>query len=171
MEHEFIPIQPEAMDENVFHLVGDDWMFITAGTLEKFNAMTASWGGFGVLWQKNICFCVIRPQRYTLEFVENNANFSLSFFSGAYREVLNFFGAHSGRDVDKMKGQGLTPLAGRDKTVHFKEAKLYLECRKIYFQDLVPENFIDSAIAYFYPEKDYHRMFVAEITGCYAKKS
>ncbi|MBD3272717.1 MAG: flavin reductase family protein, partial [Elusimicrobia bacterium] len=58
-------IKPEEIHDNVFKAVGSDWMLITAGTLKSFNMMTASWGGFGILWHKNICWCVLRPQRHT----------------------------------------------------------------------------------------------------------
>ena len=37
---------------NPFELIGKDWMLISAGTAEKWNTMTASWGGVGVMWGK-----------------------------------------------------------------------------------------------------------------------
>ena len=47
-------------------------MLITAGTKEKCNTMTASWGGLGVLWGGPVATVYIRPQRYTMEFVEGS---------------------------------------------------------------------------------------------------
>ena len=44
------PIDPKAIDQNVFSLIGEKWMLITAGTAERCNTMTASWGGLGVIW-------------------------------------------------------------------------------------------------------------------------
>lgn len=170
MGNEFKALKPELINDNVFKLIGSDWMLVTAGTVGKFNAMTASWGGFGYLWNKNICICVVRPNRYTFEFIEKAADFTLSFFEEKYRDVLSFYGTNSGRDVDKMKGTGITAQEGADGTVHFQEAKLYLECRKIYFQDLDPKNFIDPKIATNYSAGDYHRMYIGEITGCFSKE-
>jgi hypothetical protein len=45
----------------------------------------------------------------------------------------------------------------------FAEAELSLECRKIYFDDLNPAQFIDPTVHENYPEKDFHRMYFGEI--------
>ena len=161
-------IQPEGIQDNVFKLIGKDWMLITGGTPEGFNTMTASWGGMGVLWDKKVCFSVVRPTRYTYEFLERNPVYTLSFFPKRYRNALTLCGTKSGRDVDKVLESGLTPLFDGD-AVFFKEARLVLECRKIYFQDITPSNFGDAGIERFYPEKDYHRMYVGEIVRCLAR--
>ena len=68
----FRKINPEQLAENAFKLIGKDWMLITAGTRDKFNMMTASWGGMGNLWMNPVCFTFIRPTRYTYEFAEKN---------------------------------------------------------------------------------------------------
>ena len=75
----FEKIDPKTLKENVFSLIGDQWMLITAGTPEHCNTMTASWGGLGVLWGKNVATIYIRPQRYTYEFVERSDFFTLSW--------------------------------------------------------------------------------------------
>ena len=48
------PIAPEQLTHNPFKLIGERWTLITAGNKESFNTMTASWGGFGVLWNKPV---------------------------------------------------------------------------------------------------------------------
>ncbi|MGB9683280.1 MAG: flavin reductase family protein [bacterium] len=149
---------------NPFTLIGEDWMLITAGDINSFNMMTASWGGLGVLWRKDVAFCFIRPTRYTYNFINRGDFFTLSFFSEEYREALNICGSYSGREVDKVKLTGLTPIEDRDhNTVFFDEARLVFICKKIYYQDINPENFIDKGIGEHYPLKDYHRMFIGEI--------
>jgi flavin reductase (DIM6/NTAB) family NADH-FMN oxidoreductase RutF len=157
----FKEITPEQITDNVFKLVGKEWMLITAGNSDGFNTMTASWGGFGVLWKKNICFCVIRPQRHTFKFIEENQTFSLNFFENKYLDALLYCGSHSGKDVDKITNSGLTPVL--DGTPYFQQARLVIECKKIYFQDLIPENFLDPQISDNYPAKDYHRMYINKI--------
>lgn len=170
MSEEFRKIKPEEISDNVFKLVGTDWMLITAGTLDSYNTMTASWGGFGVIWSKNICWCVIRPQRYTYEFAEKADSFTLSFFEDEYRPALNLCGTKSGREIDKAAVTGLTPVPGMlPGTTEFAEAKLIIECRKIYFQDIDPANFLDPSIDKNYPEKDYHRLYIGEIVNCLTK--
>ena len=58
--------------ENLFETVGKEWMLITAGTPENFNMMTASWGGFGWLWNKPVAFIFVRPERFTFPLIEQN---------------------------------------------------------------------------------------------------
>ena len=68
----FHEIHPKDINQNVFSMIGDDWMLISAmdPKTEKYNTMTASWGGFGVLFHKPVAYIFIRPQRYTKEFVD-----------------------------------------------------------------------------------------------------
>ncbi len=164
----FTEIRPEHLNENPFTLIGTDWMLISAGTPEKFNAMTASWGGLGVLWEKKVCFIFIRPTRYTYEFVEKSDAFTLSFFEERHRKALQFFGSHSGRDTDKIRATGLTPVK-EGGFIYFDEARLVLACRKLYSQDISPERFLDPSIKGMYPKKDYHRMYAGEIVKCLVK--
>lgn len=167
---EFVKIAPEDLRDNVFKLIGSDWMLITAGDEESFNTMTASWGGMGVLWNKNICICFIRPTRYTHKFMERTKYFTLTFFEEKYRDVLKFCGTHSGRDVDKVQRTGLTTETGPMGAVYFKEARLVIECIKIYFQDLIPKNFLSIDIDEHYEKSDYHRMYIGEINRVLIKE-
>lgn len=145
-----------------FKEIGEDWFLITAGTKDNFNTMTASWGNIGVLWNKNVAIIYIRPSRYTLEFVDSNDCFTMSFFDGDYRKELSFCGANSGRDVDKVKATGLSPVFSDD-VVYFAEAKRVFKCKKIYQDRIKPESFLDKSIDYLYSKKDYHIMYIAEI--------
>jgi flavin reductase (DIM6/NTAB) family NADH-FMN oxidoreductase RutF len=167
---DFTETKPELLAENPFTLVGKEWMLITAGSPESFNTMTASWGGMGVLWERKVAFCFIRPTRYTYEFVERSDFFTLSFFEERHRKSLTFCGTHSGRDTDKVRETGLTPVKAGG-FVYFEEARLVLACKKLYFQDIAPERFLDEKINDMYPQKDYHRMYVGEIVKCLRKES
>ncbi len=169
MEKVFRETDVQSLKESTFKLLGSDWMLITAGSIESFNTMTAAWGGLGVLWDKNVCYCFIRPQRYTYEFMEKADSFTLSFFEEKYRDMLDFCGVNSGRDTDKVKETGITPAGGKLSTVYFSEARLVFICRKIYFQDLIPDHFLDQSIQKNYPIKDYHRMYIGEIVSCLKK--
>ena len=165
----FKEIKPELLTDNPFKLINGDWMLITAGTAESFNTMTASWGGLGVLWERKVAFCFVRPTRFTYEFIERSQNFTLSFFEETHRKALQYCGSHSGRDGDKIKAAGLTPVVDGG-FVRFAEARLVLGCRKLYFQDIKPERFLDPKIETMYPQKDYHRMYVGEIVKCLRKE-
>jgi flavin reductase (DIM6/NTAB) family NADH-FMN oxidoreductase RutF len=161
----FSTLEPGALADNPFTLIGSDWMLITAGTQERFNTMTASWGGLGVLWERKVATCYIRPTRHTFGFVEQAPQFTLSFFGEKHRKALTYCGTHSGRDTDKVKGAGLTPVKDGG-FVYFEEARLVLACRKIYSQDIDPKGFLDPSIEGMYPQRDYHRMYIGEIVKC-----
>jgi flavin reductase (DIM6/NTAB) family NADH-FMN oxidoreductase RutF len=165
----FREIAPESIKDNVFKLIDKDWMLITAGTIDAWNTMTASWGGLGILWNKSVAFCFVRPTRHTYGFMEKHDRFTLSFFEEEWREALNLCGTRSGRDTDKAKETGLKPVSGAQGTVHFEQARMVLECRKLYFQDISPERFLDPSIDKNYPNKDYHRMYVGEVLRCLAR--
>ena len=146
-----------------FKMIGDQWMLVTAGDQIKYNTMTASWGGIGVMWGKNVAVTVIRPQRYTKEFIDKEELFSVSFFKDGHRDALKLCGSVSGRDHDKIKEAGLTPVF-IDGVPAFEEADTILICRKMYRTSMNPADFIDKdADSKFYPEKDYHDMYIAEI--------
>jgi flavin reductase (DIM6/NTAB) family NADH-FMN oxidoreductase RutF len=162
-------IKPEAIKDNPFCAIGQEWMLITAGDKLKFNMMTASWGGWGVLWHRPICFCVVRPGRYTYEFMEKATHFTFSYFGKKYKKALEFCGTKSGRDVDKVKATGLTPAEDKKGCMYFKEARLVIMLKKIYFQQIDPERFLDPKINENYPKKDYHRMYVGEVIKCLAR--
>mgnify|MGYP000849551913 FL=1 len=153
-----------------FSSIGHDWMLITAGSgtgRSEWNTMTASWGSFGVFWNKRTVTCVIRPTRHTWSFVEREPLVTFSFFDSEFRKSLQVCGSTSGADTDKAETAGLTPVLLESGAVGFAEAKLNLVCRKIYAQDIDPALFIDPSIEKNYPEKDYHRMYMCEITGVY----
>ena len=170
MINKFTEISPsDARAENVFNMIGKQWMLITAKNNETVNTMTASWGTLGVLWGKPVAICYIRPQRYTFPIVESGNSLSLSFLGEEYRNALKLCGTLSGRDVDKASETGLTPKAV-DGSMSFEEAEIVLVCKKLAFQDINPEGFINRTVgSTCYPDKDYHRMYIGEIVKCYVK--
>jgi flavin reductase (DIM6/NTAB) family NADH-FMN oxidoreductase RutF len=165
----FTLIDAGEIQENVFKLIGDDWMLVTGGDKDSFNTMTASWGGLGILWGKQVSFCFVRPSRYTYEFMEKSDYYTLSFFEDKYRDVLNLCGSKSGRNIDKVAETGINTAVDDTGAVYFTEAKLVLVCKKLYFQDILPENFLDAGIEKNYKGSDYHRMYVGEIIRCIKK--
>lgn len=172
MDTLFNTIAPGEITDNFFNLVKNDWMLVTAGTPGNFNTMTASWGTMGILWNKPIAICFIRPHRYTFEFTEKYDCFTLSFFDNQYREVLDFCGTHSGRDIDKIASTGLRPIETDLGNITFEQARLVLECRKIYADTLKPENFMLMEVATKnYPAHDFHKFYIGEIVGCHARRA
>ena len=161
----FKDVKPEDFRVSPFQLLGKDWMLIAAEKDGKTNAMTAAWGGLGVMWGKNAAFIVIRPQRYTKEFVDGSTAFSLNFFDESHRADLNYFGSTSGRDEDKIAKTGLT-VASSMAAPYFAEAETVVLCRKLYAQPYKGEFFVDAALdGQWYPTKDHHTLYVGEVTN------
>lgn len=154
---------------NPFTMINNEWMLLSAGTAEKSNTMTVSWGSLGVLWNKPVSTVYVRPQRYTLEFLNREPYYSLCVFDEKYRAALTYFGRHSGRDGDKFGPAGLTPVFDQP-APYFKEARLVLICKKLYRQDFKPECILEPSIdGANYPQKDYHKMFIGSIEKVLAK--
>jgi len=151
---------------DIIDLWANQWMLLTAGDFEerKFNTMTVAWGSIGFIWNKPFVQVVVRPSRYTYEFMEKYDTFTLCAFPEKYRPALELLGSKSGRDGDKIAESGLHPIAASQVAAPvFAEAELVIECRKIYWQDLNPDHFLDATIQSNYPLKDYHRVYFGEI--------
>lgn len=168
----FQKIDPKSLTKNPFSLIGDQWMLITAGTPEKCNTMTASWGGVGIMWGNPVATCYIRPQRYTKTFVDGSEYFTLSFFTEDYRKQLQLCGTKSGRDMDKIAKCGFTMAAAECGAPYMEEAELVLVCRKQYAQPMAPEFLTegDAIDKRWYPGHDWHTMYIGQIVEAYLKK-
>ena len=157
--------------EDIISIIGKEWMLITAGDIQHFNTMTASWGGVGFLWGKPVAFVFIRPERYTHDFVEQNDRLTLTFFDEADKDILNFCGTKSGRDYDKVKETGLRPVATPSGNVSFEQARLTIEGRKLYKTRLTADGFIDkAALERWYHDKPgggLHDVYVVEIENVF----
>ena len=164
-------IEIKDLNDNLIESIGKEWMLITSGTSEKFNTMTASWGGTGFLWNKPVAFIFVRPERYTYEFIEQNDLLTLSFLGEKHKAIHKVCGSKSGRDTDKIKETGLKPFVMDSGAIGFEQSRLTLECRKLYFEDLKADHFLDTAIpAVWYGVKGgWHRMYVIEILSIWKK--
>ena len=165
----FKEIDISTLNENFFRKIGKEWMLITAGDKDKFNTMTASWGGIGVIWGVTASFCFIRQSRYTHQFISDNDYYTLSFFGGKMMEELTYCGKNSGRDVNKIQETGLLPVFD-EQAPYFEQAELVLICQKMYSQSMTPENFADKTIVdKMYSDSDWHDMFIGKIVKVIAK--
>jgi len=156
------------------HLWEQQWMLLTSGDLAegRFNAMTVGWGSLGTMWGLPFAQVVVRPVRYTYEFMEQYDSFTLCAFPKDCRKALQVLGTRSGRDGDKIAETGLTPIASTHIAAPgFAEAELVIECRKMYWDDMAPLHFLDPAIEKNYPHKDYHRIYWGQIVAIHGESS
>ena len=161
----YVEIAPVDFERSAFKLIGDEWMLITAPDSNKesgANAMTASWGGIGVLWNTPVATIYVRPQRHTYSLVENCDRLSLCFFSSEYKKALGFCGRASGRDTDKLNECGFTCHKEEGVDV-IDQANTVMVCKKLYADDLKEACFTDNSPLACYPKRDYHRFYICEI--------
>lgn len=151
-------------------LIGKEWMLIGAADKrhENANAMTASWGTIGFLWNRPVCICFIRPQRYTFGLAKENERLSFSFFGEECRKALAFCGKESGKDGYKLERAGLA-YTMVDGVPVFDSARLTLIGRKLYSDEIKKANFIDPSMLKNYPADDFHTFYICEIERCLIK--
>lgn len=167
----FTLTDPAKLNDNLIRLIASDWMLVTAGTKEKFNTMTANWGGMGYLWNRNVVFVFVRPERYTYEFMERSEGFTLTFFDDQYRDALNLCGSRSGRECDKVAETGLTPFFTDSGYPAFAEARIVIECHKLYATQLTREAFTDHdpLNTHYRTKNGLHKIYIAEISKCWTR--
>lgn len=159
-------IDPKKFVAQSFNIWKNQWMLLTAGNYHngKFNTMTVAWGALGIMWNKPFAMVVVRPTRYTFDFMNNFPDFTLSAFPKSYKKYLSFLGKNSGRDTDKISQTNLHPIESEIvATPSFQEAELIMECKKNYWNDLQPGNFLDTVIPENFENKDVHRIYFGEI--------
>lgn len=167
--HTFQPYPINELEFNPFTKFSKDWALVTAGDKTKYNTMTVSWGGVGVLWGKNVAFIFIRDSRYTKEFIDNGDFFTVAFLGEEYRDALKYCGANSGRDEDKFKKAELTP-AFMHSIPYPDEANFVIMCKKMAAVPITDDTFIDNEIAAkWYADGDMHTMYVGEIIDIMAR--
>lgn len=165
-------IRPDQMNENFIDLIGKEWMLVSAGDKEKFNMMTASWGGVGVLWNRPVVFAFIRQERYTRAFIDAKNAFTITFLEAEFRKAHSICGAKSGREIDKVAATGLTPYFTELGNPAFEEARLTLECKVIYKSEIEEAKFLDPDVfPRWYDEKNgnAHLVYIAEIVNAWEK--
>ncbi|MDR2561176.1 MAG: hypothetical protein LBC63_05355 [Holophagales bacterium] len=124
----FEQILPEEITDNVFTLVGKVFPVVTVGAPGRHNSMVASGGGMGLLFRKPATWCVFPSKRYTLELIEKEQSYTLSYFPDKYREQFMFLGRESGRDSNKMEEVELTAIETPLHNTSFEESRLIVEC-------------------------------------------
>lgn len=153
---------------DIFEQFDKKWALLTAGTKEKFNSMTISWGGMGTLWGKPVVTAYVRTSRYTHDFMDDNDYFTVSFYPEEFKSVLGVFGSKSGRDIDKMNYEGLTAVEAGE-SMSFAEAEVTLVCKKLFKQKLDEANMPDDVVKAFYSSDASHDMYIGEVVDIIEK--
>ena len=182
-------------DLNAFRSIGKEFMEIVVANNDapdaKPNAMTAAWGGLGVMWNLPVAWVVVRGEgyRFSRHLLDREPMFSLCFLGDEHAKAKGYLGtAHGWDDPDKIASAGLTLGYNRIQTdrgsvagngegaegIHvpfIEESELVLFCEKVVEQQLPEEGFLDKDIwEKHYTTQDEHRLYIAEIRAAFVKE-
>ena len=154
--------------------LGAENALLTAGTADRCNTMTIGWCQAGRLWGLQTCTVYVRPERYTYQFMEDQAYFTVSVLPKDMKNAMALCGTKSGRDMDKIKECGLTVRTGAGGAPFFEEAELVLVCRTLYVQDLDPACALpageEKVLPNYGAKGGWHRAYTGEIVEAYSAK-
>jgi flavin reductase (DIM6/NTAB) family NADH-FMN oxidoreductase RutF len=148
---------------------------ITAGKEDHYNSMIGSGGGLGLLFKKPTTWSLLRADRYTLEIIQKEQTYTLSYFPKEYKVQALFLGSESGRDSEKMKEVELTSVQTPSGDMSFKEARLIIECKLTEITTANPNDFYSQEAKDYINEaykeaSDYRKLVFGEITHVWVKK-
>ncbi len=159
----FQKIKPTEVSENFLDLLQRNNSLLTAGDKNELNMMVVSSGAIGDFFRRPVLYVYVRPGRYTRTLMDKSDYFTLSFYGEAQKDQVSFCARSSGRDTDKVKETGLTPAFADCGAPYFEEASLVYVCRKIYVEKTDPALFLDPSLDEWFPQKDYHIVYMGEI--------
>ena len=147
---------------NPFAKFDKDWALVTAGNIDDFNTMTVSWGSMGTIWNKSVVTIYVRPDRYTSNYLKDNDYFTVSFYDDKYKDKLLVFGRTSGKETNKVKETGFTPVC-LDKAITYKEAKETFVLKKVYMEQMKKELCPKEALAIYKDGIEPHYLIIGEV--------
>lgn len=96
---------------------------------EKPNIITVAWAGT-VCTNPPMVSISIRPERHSYAIIEKSKEFVINLTTKDLVKATDYCGVRSGRDVDKFKEMGLTPLeSSKVSALGIKESPVNIECR------------------------------------------
>lgn len=105
-------------------------LLVTCGDKpENWNMLTVAWTGT-ICTDPAMCYISVRPERYSYDLIVKNMEFTLNLTTADMARATDWAGVRSGRDYDKWKETGLTPLPGEKvSSPTIDESPLSIECR------------------------------------------
>lgn len=155
-------------------------ILLTTKTESKINSMVIGWGTPGINWSKPVFAVYVREGRFTRRQLDSNPEFTINAPVGGFdKKIIGICGGKSGRDIDKIKEAGLTPVEPEIISVPaIREFPLTLECRVLYRQiQSIPEIRDEKLRAVLYPQdidgaavganRDAHVTYFGEVLSSY----
>ncbi len=153
-------------------LTGDNMVLLNSGNINLYNSSVASCRFALELTFKPIAACFIRPQKHVMRFIEKNDYFTLCYFPPEHRHILDFFG--SGGTTTSTLNKKFEPLITQSGNIYYPQARLVIECRKVFNFELILSQEIQSILQseqarMIYPGNEVPRMYIGEIEHCWMK--
>lgn len=150
-------------------------ILLTTKSGDTLNTMTIGWGKIGIEWNRPVFIAYVRETRHTKTMLEENGEFTVNIPYGQVDpQILAYCGTRSGRDTDKFRDLGLTPVDSDIVSVPgIAQLPLTLECRVIYRQkqdlSVLPPEILDRfyPVAWEHDFRDYHIAYYGEILNAY----
>ena len=112
------------------------------------NIITVAWAGT-VCTNPPMVSISVRPSRYSYKMIEDTGEFVINLTNESLVKACDYCGVVSGRDVDKFKKTGLTPIPMEHvRAMGIRESPVNMECRVTEKREL-----------------GSHTMFIAEVVG------
>jgi flavin reductase (DIM6/NTAB) family NADH-FMN oxidoreductase RutF len=136
------------------------------------NVMTIGWGTLGIIWGLPIYCVLVRPSRYTYQFIEESQAFSVNVPSDDMFSWVNVCGTRSGRNVDKFGEYDQTYCVSEmADTITLDGAIQVYECRVVHHNDVLPTALDAEVEAGSYGGSDYHRIYYGQIMRVTAEEA
>ena len=98
-------------------------------TPEEYNLLTVAWTGT-VCTNPPMCSISVRPERHSYEIIRRTGEFVINLTTERLARAVDWCGVRSGRDYDKFREMGLTPLPGEQVAAPIvAESPVSIECR------------------------------------------
>ena len=119
------------------------------------NIITIAWAGT-VCSNPPMVSISVRPDRYSYHLIKETGAFAVNLVTEPLTRAMDYCGVRSGRDHDKWKASGLTPVKAPNlaKAPAVAESPVWIECRVKQILEL-----------------GSHDMFLADVVGVHADEA
>jgi flavin reductase (DIM6/NTAB) family NADH-FMN oxidoreductase RutF len=156
------------LDSTLERLTQDGLLLASTRRDGRSNAMTIGWATIGIIWGLPVMVVLVRPSRYTYQFIEESQVFTVNVPSARMRDFVDLCGTKSGRDVDKL-AQVATSEGQKVRSVTIDDCPLVYECQVVHWNDVQPDALAAEVSARAYRRGDFHRLYYGQILGTFAR--
>lgn len=134
------------------------------------NLLTLSWGQIGPFYHEHPVFIIaVSARRYSWQFLKEVPEFVIAVPNDALKSAAYLCGTQSGRDLNKFKAAGLTPVPSMHvQPPSIAECPINVECR--IYTTVAPPHMLLTPEHRQYPIEEQHTIFFAEVLGTYGSK-